>query len=52
MRSCRQRSAPNDGEVDSLLMEQAILNLLLNAIDAMNGKGAIRITWSSCDQNG
>jgi signal transduction histidine kinase len=38
-------------KVDSLLMEQAILNLLINAIDAMNGKGEVKINWSRCDES-
>jgi two-component system sensor histidine kinase HydH len=43
---------PMMAKVDSLLMEQAILNLLFNAIDAMNGKGEVQINWAANGDGG
>jgi signal transduction histidine kinase len=37
---------PFEVTIDPILIGQAVLNLLLNAIEAMNGAGAIHVTWS------
>ena len=37
---------PFEATIDPILIGQAVLNLLLNGIEAMNGTGTIRLTWS------
>jgi signal transduction histidine kinase len=44
---CRRRGPrPISVRVDSLLMGQAILNLVINAIEAVGNRGVIDIAWS------
>jgi signal transduction histidine kinase len=40
---------PMNVRVDSLLMGQAVLNLLINAIEAVSGPGSVKMSWSNTD---
>jgi signal transduction histidine kinase len=43
---------PMPARIDPLLMGQAILNLTLNAIEAMGDRGTIEINWSPLEEAG
>jgi len=43
---------PLAARLDPLLMGQALLNLLLNAIQAMDGAGTITVSWSNIEEPG
>ena len=39
-------------KVDSLLMGQAVLNLVINAIDAVGEAGVVEIVWGAGERDG